>query len=155
MLPREQQQALSDPSKAQANYDPTIHFDDPRLLQHLRSGAPNAGAIEQFLTLLAVCHTVIPETDSSTGAVAYRAASPDEEALVKAAKALGYDFQSPAPFITVKETACASFVVVRCFACTGLCAMLTFLWLSHPASSLPPLPPQPVGKKANSMKFST
>lgn len=37
--------------------------------------------------------------------VTYRASSPDEEALVKAAKALGYDFLTPAPMVTLKVTA--------------------------------------------------
>jgi magnesium-transporting ATPase (P-type) len=31
----------------------------------------------------------------------YRASSPDEEALVKAAKALGFNFSTPSPNVTV------------------------------------------------------
>lgn len=58
--------------------------------------------INEFLTLLSICHTVIPETDSKTGAVTYRASSPDEEALVKAAKCLGYNFVAPAPLMKVE-----------------------------------------------------
>ena len=85
----------------QAIYDRNIHFDDPRLLKHLREGGRRGTMIHEFLTLLAVCHTVIPERNASTGEVTYRAASPDEEALVKAAKCLGYDFVTPAPVVSV------------------------------------------------------
>jgi magnesium-transporting ATPase (P-type) len=41
---------------------------------------------------LAVCHTVIPETESGTGKLIYQASSPDENALVKAARYLGVEF---------------------------------------------------------------
>jgi len=96
-----QVQELSNAKKAQAIYNPSIHFDDPRLLQHLRAGGRRGAMIHEFLTLLAVCHTVIPEKNKETGEVTYRAASPDEEALVKAAKCLGYDFLTPGPVVTV------------------------------------------------------
>lgn len=39
--------------------------------------------------------------DEKTGERVYRASSPDEEALVKAARALGYDFTTPAPIVNV------------------------------------------------------
>lgn len=39
------------------------NFDDPHLLQNLNSGHPTAGAIREFLTMLAVNHAVIPEDD--------------------------------------------------------------------------------------------
>ena len=47
-------------------------------------------AVDRFLRVLALCHTVVPERDGADGAIAYRAASPDEGALVKAAAELGY-----------------------------------------------------------------
>ncbi|DBA01923.1 TPA: hypothetical protein N0F65_005112 [Lagenidium giganteum] len=89
---------------AQVHPDPTIHFDDPALLHHLVQGGKQAELIDEFLTLLSICHTVIPEVDKKTGAVNYRASSPDEEALVKAAKCLGYDFTEPAPITKVQVT---------------------------------------------------
>jgi phospholipid-transporting ATPase len=50
-----------------------------------------AETIREMLTLLAVCHTVIPEVkDDET--IVYQASSPDEEALVKAARELGFIF---------------------------------------------------------------
>jgi magnesium-transporting ATPase (P-type) len=49
----------------------------------LLQGQSSPGLIKDFLVLLSVCHTVIPETDS-LGNIIYNAASPDEKALVEA-----------------------------------------------------------------------
>lgn len=46
--------------------------------------------LREFLTLLAVCHTVIPETRD--GKTVYQASSPDEVALVAGAELMGYQF---------------------------------------------------------------
>lgn len=47
--------------------------------------------LHQFLTALAVCHSVQAEVDKETGDVSdYKAASPDEEALCKGARDNGY-----------------------------------------------------------------
>lgn len=46
--------------------------------------------IHEFLTLLAVCHTVIPEVKD--GKLHYQASSPDEAALVAGAELLGFQF---------------------------------------------------------------
>lgn len=68
------------------------YFDFKRLL-HNRKNHPSGPAITEFLTLLAVCHTVIPETvEDSPGEIIYQASSPDEGALVKGAKTLGFVF---------------------------------------------------------------
>lgn len=48
------------------------------------------GGVDEFLTLLAVCHTVIPE--NRDGKMHYQASSPDEAALVAGAELLGYQF---------------------------------------------------------------
>ena len=85
--PEESAMLLSNRKEAQVIYDPTIGFDDTRLISTLRKGEAGATEINEFLLLLAVCHTVIPEKDGEKWV--YRAASPDEEALVKAAKCLG------------------------------------------------------------------
>ena len=53
-------------------------------------GAMDLQVIREFLTLLAVCHTVIPEIQD--GKMAYQASSPDEVALVAGAELLGYQF---------------------------------------------------------------
>lgn len=44
----------------------------------------------EFFKLLALCHTVIPE--KLDGGIKYTSSSPDEEALVKAARSLGVEF---------------------------------------------------------------
>jgi phospholipid-transporting ATPase len=55
-------------------------------------------AMNQFLTLLAVCHTVIPERDEEKPMnIKYQAASPDEGALVEGAALLGYRFVARKP----------------------------------------------------------
>ncbi|GAA5974373.1 hypothetical protein JCM11641_005241 [Rhodosporidiobolus odoratus] len=59
--------------------------------------------VEEFLTLLATCHTVIPEKGED-GKVVYQASSPDEAALVSGADVLGYTFTTRKPqsvFITL------------------------------------------------------
>jgi len=50
---------------------------DPALLDNLREHHPTASVIREFLTLLAVCHTVVPERDpSNPDKIVYQAASP-------------------------------------------------------------------------------
>lgn len=46
--------------------------------------------VREFLLLLSVCHTVIPEMKD--GKMVYQASSPDEAALVAGAEILGYQF---------------------------------------------------------------
>lgn len=59
------------------------------------AGDPDAGkgvdVAREFLRLLAVCHTVIPEVKEG-GKLTYQASSPDEAALVAGAELLGYQF---------------------------------------------------------------
>ena len=45
-----------------------------------------------FFTLLAVCHTVIPDIDEDTKRIKYQASSPDELALVEGAAKMGFEF---------------------------------------------------------------
>uniref|UniRef100_A0A8C5J7F1 Phospholipid-transporting ATPase n=1 Tax=Junco hyemalis TaxID=40217 RepID=A0A8C5J7F1_JUNHY len=73
----------------------SCEFDDPRLLQNIENDHPTAVHIQEFLTLLAVCHTVVPERQGNT--IIYQASSPDEGALVKGAKKLGYVFTGRTP----------------------------------------------------------
>lgn len=67
------------------------------LVQNILSKHQTLPIIEEFLTLLAVCHTVIPEKNSETGEMAYHAASPDERALVAGALHYGYVFEMRTP----------------------------------------------------------
>ncbi|KXX81576.1 putative phospholipid-transporting ATPase DRS2 [Madurella mycetomatis] len=66
-------------------------------------GHATAQAIDHFLTLLATCHTVIPEQDED-GRIKYQAASPDEGALVEGAVQLGYKFVARKPRAVIIET---------------------------------------------------
>jgi len=73
-----------------------IH-DFKQLRQNLKTHA-SAAAIDHFLALLAICHTVIPERDEEKGGkIKYQAASPDEGALVEGAVDLGYRFTARKP----------------------------------------------------------
>ncbi|KAN0062782.1 aminophospholipid translocase [Thecaphora frezii] len=55
----------------------------------------SSAVIDEFLTLLAVCHTVIPERQGDK--VVFQASSPDEAALVAGAESLGYQFVTRKP----------------------------------------------------------
>lgn len=62
----------------------------------LKAGGMGSGAgrealvVKEFLSLLAVCHTVIPEIKNEK--IVYQASSPDEAALVAGAELLGFKF---------------------------------------------------------------
>ena len=72
-------------------YDPSCHFVDRRCFDDMVStSAANAAQLRDFWTLLAVCHTVVPS--EKNGKIAYEAESPDEAALVDAARWMGFEF---------------------------------------------------------------
>lgn len=71
-------------------------FDYKALKHNLANGHETAPAIDHFLSLLATCHTVIPEMDEK-GGIKYQAASPDEGALVAGALDLGFKFTARKP----------------------------------------------------------
>jgi len=48
--------------------------------------------LQEFFRCLAICHTVLPEGEETPEKIAYQAASPDEAALVAAAKNFGFFF---------------------------------------------------------------
>lgn len=85
-----------------------------RLSQNIKSNAPDAGIAREFMNLMSICHTVIPEKASVGGAddidaasasfclqtaddIIYHAASPDERALVYGAKKFGFIFHTRTP----------------------------------------------------------
>ncbi|BGP52544.1 aminophospholipid translocase [Rhodotorula sphaerocarpa] len=72
------------------------------LQENARTGHETARVIQEFLTLLATCHTVIPELKDEK--IVYQASSPDEAALVQGANVLGYTFATRKPqsvFVTI------------------------------------------------------
>ncbi|XP_068613709.1 probable phospholipid-transporting ATPase IM [Brachionichthys hirsutus] len=80
--------------------DPTFYFHDYGLAEIVREGNPEA---QDFFRLLALCHTVMPE-EKQEGTLNYQAQSPDEGALVTAARNFGFVFRSRTPeTITVVE----------------------------------------------------
>lgn len=60
---------------------------DQKLVDAIKQGDEDA---LNFFTLLALCHTVMPE--EKDGKIIYQAQSPDENALVSAARTFGFVF---------------------------------------------------------------
>ncbi|NXJ71650.1 AT8B2 ATPase, partial [Rostratula benghalensis] len=80
--------------------DPRFQFWDPGLLEAVKLGDPH---VHEFFRLLSLCHTVMSE-EKSEGELYYKAQSPDEGALVTAARNFGFVFRSRTPkTITVQE----------------------------------------------------
>ncbi|XP_074651102.1 putative phospholipid-transporting ATPase IA isoform X3 [Tubulanus polymorphus] len=75
--------------------DDSDYFNDPTLIDSLKANEPTAYYIREFMNMLAVCHTVVPEYRG--GELNYQAASPDEGALVRAARKLGFEFSTRTP----------------------------------------------------------
>lgn len=84
--------------------------DTARLSQNIKSDHPAAETARDFMTLMAICHTVIPETTTQSpddvdgiminppqDEIVYHAASPDERALVYGAKNFGFVFHTRTP----------------------------------------------------------
>ncbi|KAK2466652.1 hypothetical protein APHAL10511_000910 [Amanita phalloides] len=82
------------------------HFRDARLSADLAEAAAishsgthdpevaaHARALNGFFNVLALCHTVLASVDPETGALEYKAQSPDEAALVQAAADVGFVFR--------------------------------------------------------------
>uniref|UniRef100_A0A8D2L090 Phospholipid-transporting ATPase n=1 Tax=Varanus komodoensis TaxID=61221 RepID=A0A8D2L090_VARKO len=77
-------------------------FSDPSLLENLQNKHPTAPIICEFLTMMAVCHTAVPEREDDK--LIYQAASPDEGALVRAAKHLQFVFTGRTPDSVIIES---------------------------------------------------
>lgn len=73
-------------------YEPDFRWYDKTLLDAVRSDEEHA---HKFFRLLALCHTVMPEYVD--GRLEYQAQSPDESALVSAARNFGFVFRSRTP----------------------------------------------------------
>ncbi|XP_064618888.1 phospholipid-transporting ATPase ID-like isoform X5 [Lineus longissimus] len=72
--------------------EPKFEFFDKALVQAVKSGDSDC---HDFFRLLALCHTVMPE--EKDGVLEYQAQSPDEGALVSAARNFGFVFRSRTP----------------------------------------------------------
>nr|XP_014350658.1 PREDICTED: phospholipid-transporting ATPase ID-like isoform X1 [Latimeria chalumnae]XP_014350659.1 PREDICTED: phospholipid-transporting ATPase ID-like isoform X1 [Latimeria chalumnae]XP_014350660.1 PREDICTED: phospholipid-transporting ATPase ID-like isoform X1 [Latimeria chalumnae]XP_014350661.1 PREDICTED: phospholipid-transporting ATPase ID-like isoform X1 [Latimeria chalumnae] len=80
--------------------DPKFVFYDHSLVEAVKLGDKSS---HEFFRLLALCHTVMSE-EKQDGQLVYQAQSPDENALVTAARNFGFVFHSRTPeSITVVE----------------------------------------------------
>ncbi|XP_021014483.1 phospholipid-transporting ATPase ID isoform X1 [Mus caroli] len=80
--------------------DKKFLFWDSSLLEAVKMGDPHT---HEFFRLLSLCHTVMSE-EKNEGELYYKAQSPDEGALVTAARNFGFVFRSRTPkTITVHE----------------------------------------------------
>ncbi|TSM12496.1 Phospholipid-transporting ATPase ID [Bagarius yarrelli] len=73
--------------------DPKFSFHDHALVEEVKIGNPE---VQEFFRLLALCHTVMPE-EKTEGQLFYQAQSPDEGALVTAARNFGFVFRARTP----------------------------------------------------------
>lgn len=71
--------------------------------------------------MMAVCHTVVPEREENQ--IIYQASSPDEGALVKGAKGLGFVFTARTPHSVIIEA-------VSVVVCVFLNQVLRFATIS-------------------------
>ncbi|GMF14165.1 unnamed protein product [Phytophthora lilii] len=82
---------------------PNVNFKDKTMWQDMQNkNDPQSRNIEEFMTLLALCHGVLiermdPTEDDSNPPIHYSASSPDELALVCGAKYFGYEFVDREP----------------------------------------------------------
>lgn len=76
------------------NFEKGFNFIDDRILDGNWVNEEKQGIILEFFRLLAVCHTVLPEGEPTIDKIQYQAASPDEAALVVAAKNFGFFFHT-------------------------------------------------------------
>ncbi|XP_053948295.1 probable phospholipid-transporting ATPase IM isoform X3 [Anastrepha ludens] len=77
---------------ANPEFEPEFRWYDKTLLDAVRSDEEHT---QNFFRLLALCHTVMPEYVE--GRLEYQAQSPDEAALVSAARNFGFVFRSRTP----------------------------------------------------------
>ncbi|KAI9295827.1 phospholipid-translocating P-type ATPase [Neoconidiobolus thromboides FSU 785] len=71
-----------------------ITFIDPQFYNDLRNNSSQHEKIHLFFKILALCHTVLVELDSTSSNITYKAESPDDAALVSGATNCGFTFLS-------------------------------------------------------------
>ncbi|OSD08296.1 phospholipid-translocating P-type ATPase [Trametes coccinea BRFM310] len=98
-------EAISDPLAAKsvkkaehvlAHFHDSALLDDIAAAQQAVSGSAedkHGRMVNGFWTVLALCHTALVSVDPDTGAIQYKAQSPDEAALVQAAADVGFVFR--------------------------------------------------------------
>jgi phospholipid-transporting ATPase len=75
-----------------------VGWYDFERLKMFEDSHPTGPVIKEYLQLLSVCHTVIPEvSEEDPTKIIFQASSPDEAALVKGAQLMGYTFTTRKP----------------------------------------------------------
>lgn len=88
---------------------------DGKLLKHFQE-EDHKENIHEFLSLISVCHTVVPERDRNDSSnIIYQGASPDEEALVKGSVFMGYRFTTRTPTAVIVEVGDSGHKVERIY----------------------------------------
>ncbi|XP_046673162.1 probable phospholipid-transporting ATPase IA isoform X3 [Homalodisca vitripennis] len=75
----------------------TSELQESLLIQQLQKKDTLSKTIREFMVLMSVCHTVIPEKVANSDDIIYHASSPDERALLQGAKAFGFVFDTRTP----------------------------------------------------------
>ncbi|XP_057819664.1 phospholipid-transporting ATPase 3 isoform X2 [Cryptomeria japonica] len=73
-------------------YEKGFNFCDQRLMGGAWRNEENPEVCKEFFRCLAVCHSALPDEESTSKEINYQVSSPDEAALVVAAKNLGFFF---------------------------------------------------------------
>ncbi|KAF8389835.1 hypothetical protein HHK36_024354 [Tetracentron sinense] len=69
-----------------------FNFKDERIMNGNWVNEPQSDVIQNFIRLLAICHTAIPDVNVEKEMISYEAESPDEAAFVIAAREFGFEF---------------------------------------------------------------
>ena len=124
------------------------------------ASARERDVLVEFLTLLAVCHTVIPELKD--GKMVYQASSPDEAALVAGAELLGFQFRvrascpaSPVPSDIRSRPASPSPSLSTSSACPKSSRFSTCVSSTRPASACPPSSAPPTAASSSTARAPT
>eukprot|EP00250_Pteridium_aquilinum_P005611 c15683_g1_i1 orf=163-3783(+) len=96
---------LEEVNRSNELHEKYFNFEDSRLMKGAWRHEPDPELCKEFFRCLAICHTVLPEGEESPEKITYQAASPDEAALVTAAKKFGFFFFRRSPTsIKVRES---------------------------------------------------
>jgi phospholipid-transporting ATPase len=83
---------VSNPQRTDFNGITNVNFEDNNFDDHMKdNNHENYDSIWRFIEILGVCHTVI--VDKKDDKAVYNASSPDELALVNAAKLFRFEFK--------------------------------------------------------------
>lgn len=79
-------------SKLPSEQEKGFNFYDRRLMGGAWRNEQNPEICKEFFRCLAICHSALPEGETTPEKIKYLASSPDEVALIVAAKRLGFFF---------------------------------------------------------------